>query len=115
MSILAIILCYGIPFGLLQFLPAHPPPMDLLKWLLLAVAPACALFVVRGYTITPDAILVHRLFWSTRLPRVGLQSATAEPKVMRKSIRTCGNGGFFHSPGFIGTKNWERSVRMSPI
>jgi hypothetical protein len=59
-----------------------------------------ALFTVRGYTITPDAILVHRLFWDTRLPLEGLQFVENRPNVMRGSIRTFGIGGVFSISGF---------------
>ncbi len=65
---------------------------------LLALVVGCALFTIRGYTITPDAILVHRLFWATRLPRAGLQSAQFEPFRLRGNIRI-GNGGFFSFSG----------------
>ena len=71
---------------------------------LLALVFGCALFTVHGYTVTDDAILVHRLFWVTRLPLAGLQSAQFEPNVMRRSIRTFGNGGFFSFSGFYRNK-----------
>lgn len=67
---------------------------------LLALVFGCALFTVRGYTVTEDAILVHRLFWITRLPLHDLRSAQFEPNAMRRSIRTFGNGGFFSFSGF---------------
>jgi hypothetical protein len=70
---------------------------------LLALVVGCALFTVRGYTITPEAILIHRLLWATLLPRTGLQSATFEPRAMRWSIR-CGNGGFFSNTGLYWSK-----------
>ncbi len=75
-----------------------------LAWLPLALAIGCALFTVRGYTITPDAILVHRLLWATDLPRVGLESARFLPNAMRRSIRTFGNRGFFSFSGFYWNK-----------
>jgi len=78
-----------------------------IRWLPLALVFGCALFTVRGYTITPDAILVRRLFWDTRLPRAGLQAAEFVPGVMCKSIRTWGNGGFFSFTGFY----WTRTLR----
>ena len=53
-----------------------------------------------GYIPTPDAILVKRLFWDTRLPRKGLESAAFQPGVMKGSIRTFGNGGFYSFTGF---------------
>ena len=69
-----------------------------------ALALGCALFTIRGYTITPDAILVHRLLWSTTLARAGLESARFVPHAMRWSIRTFGNGGFFSFSGFYWNK-----------
>jgi hypothetical protein len=65
-----------------------------------AVIGFAALFTIRGYTITPDAILVHRLFWNTRLPLTGLQSVESRPNAMRGSIRTFGIGGAFSISGF---------------
>jgi len=78
--------------------------LDLL-WLLL---PVSALFTIRGYTLTPDAILVHRLFWDTRLPREGLVSATVEPKAINRSLRVCGNGGVFSFTGWFWSKQLGR-------
>ena len=69
-------------------------------FLLFATAP----FTIRGYTIAPDVILVHRLLWSTPLPRVGLESAQVEPDAMRRSLRTFGNGGAFSFTGFYYNK-----------
>ena len=63
-----------------------------------------ALFTIRGYSITPDAIMVHRLFWNTRLPRAELASAKFEPNATAKSIRTFGNGGLFSFSGFYHNK-----------
>ena len=109
MSTLATLLCLGITFGM-PFLPAsaHGGEAGMwIRWLPLALVFGCALFTVRGYTITPDAILVRRLFWDTRLPRAGLQAAEFVPGGMCKSIRTWGNGGFFSFTGFY----WTRTLR----
>jgi hypothetical protein len=76
-------------------------------WLPVLFIPACALFIVRGYTITPDALLIHRPFRDTRIPLWELQSAAAEPKAMRGSIRTFGNGGFYSITGWY----WSKSLR----
>jgi hypothetical protein len=72
----------------------------------LALILGCALFTVCGYSITPEHILVQRLFWTTRLPRQGLQSAVFEPGVMRRSLRTCANGGLYAFTGWY----WTRGV-----
>jgi Bacterial PH domain len=61
-------------------------------------------FIVRGYTITRDAILVHRPLWDTKLPRAGLESASTDPEAMRGSLRTFGNGGGFSITGFYYNK-----------
>ncbi|MGD0746064.1 MAG: PH domain-containing protein [Verrucomicrobiota bacterium] len=66
--------------------------------LLLALVVGCALFAIRGYTVTPDAILVHRLLWATRLPLAGLQSAQVE--TLPWLVIRIGNGGFFSCTGW---------------
>ncbi|MGA9351360.1 MAG: PH domain-containing protein [Anaerolineae bacterium] len=96
-SSLLTVLCLGIAYE--AFMQSH----TLFGLLLLALILGCALFTIRGYTVTPDAILIHRLFWATRLPLAGLQSAQFQPRVMRWSIR-CGNGGFFSITGFYWSK-----------
>ena len=60
--------------------------------------------MIRGYTTTSDAILIHRMFWTTRLPLVGLRSVEYEPEAMRWSIRIFGNGGFFSFTGLFRNK-----------
>jgi hypothetical protein len=67
--------------------------------LLAAVWLGSLLFVIRGYTITPDAIEVHRLLWRTRLPLHGLESVRCDPDAMRGSLRLFGNGGLFSFTG----------------
>jgi hypothetical protein len=66
---------------------------------LLALVIGCALFTIRGYTVTPDAILVQRLLWATRVPLAGLQSVRFGPIRPRINIRI-GNGGFFSFSGW---------------
>lgn len=106
-SVLATLLCLGITLGT-PFLAASKHSWEMwLRWLPLALMVGCGLFTIRGYTITSDAILVHRLLWSTPLPRTGLQSAEFMPNAMSRSIRTCGNGGFFSFSGFY----WNRTLK----
>lgn len=63
------------------------------------------LFTVRGYSLTSSELQVHRLFWATRVPLMGLRSARVEPDAMQGSIRTFGNGGLFSFTGrFSNTK-----------
>jgi hypothetical protein len=95
------ILCLGIAIGVSQ---RSSGALWWLAWLPVALALGCTLFSIRGYTITPDAILVHRLVWNTSLSRAGLESARFVPNAMRWSIRTFGNGGFFSFSGFYWNK-----------
>ena len=74
------------------------------QWLLPVIVLACLPFMIRSYAITDDAILIRRLFWTTRLEREGLKSAEVIPKAMRKSLRTCGNGGGFSFTGWYWSK-----------
>ena len=61
------------------------------QWLLPLIVLGCLPFTIRGYAVTEDAILIRRLFWTTRLDRSGLVSAEVIPKAMAKSLRTCCN------------------------
>ncbi len=82
------------------------PAFALLPWLPVLLPLGCLPFVVRGYGITADAILIRRLFWSTRFERSGLLGAEVAPHAMRGSIRTCGNGGAYSFTGWY----WCRRI-----
>ncbi len=73
-------------------------------WAPLGIIFGAALFTIRGYAVSPDVILVHRLFWKTRVPLAGLQSVRFEPDAMLGGIRTFGNGGLFSFSGFFWNK-----------
>jgi hypothetical protein len=108
-SILVTVLCASVAVlpRIIPTLDRAGPAIGWLLWLPILMIPACALFTVRGYTITPEAILIHRPFRDTRLPRADLQSATYLPHAMRGSIRTCGNSGFYSVTGWY----WSKSLR----
>jgi hypothetical protein len=90
-----------------QFLlPNEPKALVLLaQWTLPVIVLACLPFMIRSYAITKDSILIRRLFWTTRLGRVGLKSAEVMPKAMSKSLRTCGNSGGFSFTGWYWSKS----------
>ena len=67
--------------------------------ILAAVLVAAAALAVRGYVVEPDAVLVRRPGWTTRLDLAGLASVEADPDAFRGSIRTFGIGGPF---AFVG-------------
>jgi hypothetical protein len=100
-SVMATIVCLGSALMLLVRGHGSLPWLSLAPLALLA---GCALFTIRGYSIMDDAVLVHRLFWATRLPVEGLNSARFEPQAMRGSVRTFGNGGLFSFSGHYQNK-----------
>lgn len=80
--------------------PLKPAPLRvLLATLPVIIILLAALFMVRGYVLTDDAILVRRLGWTTRLPLDQLQSVSGDQHAMRGSIRLLGNNGLFSITG----------------
>ncbi|MDH5718888.1 MAG: PH domain-containing protein [Spirochaetia bacterium] len=78
---------------------------NLIGLLLIIFLLGCSLFTIRGYSITPDNINVHRLFWKTLLPRKGIIKGEVDSVSPLKSIRTFGNGGLFSFSGFFYLKS----------
>ena len=105
------VLSVGLVLGMGSWITTLPGPRSVAYVplaLFAGLVLGAALFTIRGYTVTPDAILVHRLFWATRLPREGLVSVTSEPKVMNRSLRICGNGGMLSFSGWFWSKRLGR-------
>lgn len=105
-STFATLVCLGVTYGMWT-LPIDGPLKPLRFWLdllPLAVISACALFTVRGYSIQNNTLLVHRLFWKTRVSLRELRSVKFDPEATRRSIRTFGNGGFFSFTGYFRNK-----------
>jgi hypothetical protein len=80
-----------------------PLPTDSLGIVIAAVLliPLGALpFIIRGYVLTKDGILIKRLWWNTVLPFAEMRSIEVEPLALSHSFRTCGNGGLYSFTGF---------------
>jgi hypothetical protein len=97
-SSLTTVFCLGIALGMVWNGGGIFP---WLAFLPLAIVIGSVPFTIRGYSLTSQAIMVHRLFWTTQLPIIGLQSVQFDPNAMRGSIRTFGNGGMFSFTGFF--------------
>jgi hypothetical protein len=54
-----------------------------------------ALFSIRGYVLTREALIIRRPGWNSKVWLSGLQSAEVNAEAMSQSIRIFGNGGMF--------------------
>lgn len=72
--------------------------------IMIAIPLGCLPFVIRGYIVTAEGILVRRLWWNTVLPKADVISVEVVPKAMNRSLRTFGNGGLFSFTGFYWSK-----------
>lgn len=70
---------------------------------------------VRGYTLTEDAITVHRGLWDTRLPLTGLRSVTGDVDAMGSWIRMWAWSAFSITGTFWSRKlGWYRAFATDP-
>ena len=65
---------------------------DRMLILLPALLLLSALFMVRGYALTPGMLFVQRLVWQTKIDLSSLQSILVDPDAISGSVRTLGNG-----------------------
>src|SRR5262245_28990929 len=96
-STFATLVCFGVIYAMWS-LPLRGESAESLRfWLALlplGVIVICALFTVRGYSISNCELEIHRLLWKTRISLHGLQGAYFDLNATHRSIRTLGNGGF---------------------
>lgn len=102
-----LVVCIGIPLiGLTNYSSFPGPLLWSMMLLPLAVVAGAAPFMVRGYTVTDGAIIIHRLGWNFRLELAGLLTIETDPAALNGSIRLAGNGGLF---AFCG---WFRNAKL---
>ena len=90
--------------------------MVLFPLILLTAAP----YMVRGYVVDGNELLIKRLGWITKFPLDDLQSVEVDPHAVKGSIRTFGNGGLFSFTGRYYSKtlghyrafvnDWKKTV-----
>lgn len=71
----------------------------------LVILAVCSLFTVRGYTVSGNQLIVHRLGWSNTIGLSNLLTADFVPGVMQGSVRTFANGGLFAFAGNFHTSD----------
>jgi hypothetical protein len=106
-STFATLVCLGVSYALWTLSLKGGPAESLRFWLALlplAVILICALFTVRGYSISNRELGIHRLLWTTRVSFDGLQAVFFDTNATDRSIRTFGNGGFFSFTGYFRNK-----------
>jgi Bacterial PH domain len=106
-SIFATLVCLGVSYALWT-LPLRGGSVESLRfWLVLlplAVILICAMFTVRGYSISNRELEIHRLIWTTQVSLQGLREVYFDPNATDRSVRTFGNGGFFSFTGYFRNK-----------
>lgn len=103
-STLATLVLIGIPAFIAWSTPV-PGGVTALMWgLPLLLLFGCLLFCVRGYRLDGGQLYVRRLLSETAVDLRELQSVEADPKAMKGSLRTFGNGGLFSFSGLHYSK-----------
>jgi hypothetical protein len=108
MTVVALTLYVGTSAVGLFVLPVTTPYF---ARLLMVVTPVVLLatslpFMVRGYVLREDELLIERLGWMNRVPLSSVESLVADPKALQGSIRLCGSAGLY---GFFG---WFRNAKL---
>lgn len=83
-------------------------PRAILVTLMAALLVGPIPFVVRGYFLDSNTLLIQRLWWRTRIPLSALRSVAHDPSALRGSIRLCGNGGLFSFTGWFWCQSLGR-------
>ena len=105
-TLLCCVICGGIALaGILNFTDMPGTA----KWTMIVIPFAILLgsfpFMVRGYTLEDQHLIIHRLGWTTRFDLSSLNSATVDPQAMARSIRLFGNGGLFSFCGLFRNRH----------
>jgi hypothetical protein len=106
---LALTVCIGTTLiGALVFPEGHPGARLSMFILPLLLLLGGAAFMVRGYTLRNDTLIIHRLGWTSRLDLSSLISAAPDPAAMEGAIRLAGNGGLFSISGWFSNQKLGR-------
>ena len=101
----SLLILIGVPvIGLVTGPQSNPGWIFSMIVLPLLILLSAAFFVIRGYILMEDTLLVQRLGWASRIDLSDLNAAETDPEAMTRSIRTFGNGGLFCFAGKFRNK-----------
>jgi hypothetical protein len=103
-SAISTILLMGVPLIIYTSKAYHASIVTIVLLFLPLLLLITLLFTIRGYIITPNALLIKRLFWNSSVDLSGLISVEVDPAAMNGSIRIFGNGGMFSITGYFRNK-----------
>lgn len=88
----------AVTLSALAFIYYNPKPVTIVVMGALILIPP--FFMIKGYSINEQKLIIHRLGWTKELDLNDLASAEFNPQAIRGSWRLLGNGGLY---GWIGT------------
>ncbi len=101
---------FGLVFALVLpwSLPVRNPDERRVLWLVAPVAllivAGSSFWMIRGFELTSDTLIVHRSFWSNRIPLAAIQSAGLDARACEGAMKTLGNDGLFAMHGRFRSK-----------
>jgi len=103
-SLLGLIAAVAIPLTLAVRTAEERWVLWLSAHALLLVVAGTSLWMIRGFDLTADAVIVRRSFWVNRIPLDTLQSAEVDPRACEGAWKTLGNDGLFAMHGRFRSK-----------
>ena len=107
-TLVVLALLLGVSLIGLTAMPANVPfaARVMMVVMPLAIVVGTLPFMVNGYVLREDELLIERFGWCNHVPFNTVISAKADLDAIRGSIRLCGSGGLF---GFFG---WFRNRKL---
>jgi hypothetical protein len=104
MSAFSLVILFGVPWFVKRVVPPvgfADRVVSFVAWTSAVVVVGAILFVVTGYEIDHNQLVVHRLLWPTRIDIRGLTRVWHDPAALKGSLRVFGNGGLFSFTGLF--------------
>jgi len=104
LSLFAVAMAIALPL----LLPADKPEEAWVRWfapaVVLSAIGGTSLWLIRGFALDDNALLVRRSFWVNRIPLTRIASAEVDPRACERAWKTMGNDGLFAMHGRFRNK-----------